>query len=151
MSAVCGDSRTVRAALVRGEDEEEREKSEWWIAKKWAYATLGSLFHRRWLSKKCQYHVFSFFTECVKPKSTWMLLKPHFETFVATFAFPHLCFTPTKQALWEGDLADDIRVSVGDYATPVSAATTFLFSLAGNRTKTTFMLILGFVYNILRG
>lgn len=28
------------------EDEEEREQSEWWIAKKWAYATLGRLFHR---------------------------------------------------------------------------------------------------------
>jgi hypothetical protein len=28
------------------EDEEERERSEWWKAKKWAYATLGRLFHR---------------------------------------------------------------------------------------------------------
>lgn len=28
------------------EDEEEREKSEWWKAKKWAYNTLGRLFNR---------------------------------------------------------------------------------------------------------
>lgn len=28
------------------EDEEERERCEWWKAKKWAYATLGRLFHR---------------------------------------------------------------------------------------------------------
>lgn len=28
------------------EDEEEREKCEWWKAKKWAFATLGRLFHR---------------------------------------------------------------------------------------------------------
>jgi importin-7 len=28
------------------EDEEEREKSEWWKAKKWAYGILGRLFHR---------------------------------------------------------------------------------------------------------
>lgn len=28
------------------EDVEEREKSEWWKAKKWAYAVLGRLFHR---------------------------------------------------------------------------------------------------------
>lgn len=27
-------------------DEEERERSEWWKAKKWAYSTLGRLFHR---------------------------------------------------------------------------------------------------------
>ncbi|KAF5381241.1 hypothetical protein D9757_007902 [Collybiopsis confluens] len=180
------------------EDEEERERSEWWATKKWAYATLGRLFHRfgnpsqlpssmkkdylefanhfvsmfapeilstylrqvelfvsgqQWLSKKCQYHIFSFFTECVKPKSTWTLLKPHFETLVSTFAFPHLCFTPSKQSLWESDPVDYIRVSVDEYesyATPVSAATTFLFSLAGNRTKTAFMPILGFINNILR-
>jgi hypothetical protein len=28
------------------EDVEEREKCEWWKAKKWAYAVLGRLFHR---------------------------------------------------------------------------------------------------------
>lgn len=28
------------------ENEEERERSEWWKAKKWAFATLGRLFHR---------------------------------------------------------------------------------------------------------
>ena len=27
-------------------DEEERERSEWWKAKKWAYGILGRLFHR---------------------------------------------------------------------------------------------------------
>ena len=90
------------------EDEEERERSEWWKAKKWAYGILGRLFNRfgnpsqlpssmqeeygpfaqhfvttfapeifniylqqvelyvsgqTWLSKKCQYRMFSFFTE----------------------------------------------------------------------------------------
>lgn len=93
------------------EDEDERERSEWWKAKKWAYKILGRLFHRfgnpsqlpssltkeysafaqhfvtsfapeifkiyleqiqlyvsgtAWLSKKCQYRIFTFFTEwCV--------------------------------------------------------------------------------------
>ena len=28
------------------EDESERERSEWWKAKKWAYGTLDRLFHR---------------------------------------------------------------------------------------------------------
>jgi len=90
------------------EDKEEREKCEWWKAKKWAYAVLGRLFHRygnpsqmptslqddylpfakhfidafapeilktyfnqvdlfvsnqEWLSSKCQYQIFQFFTE----------------------------------------------------------------------------------------
>ncbi|KAG7087929.1 hypothetical protein E1B28_011975 [Marasmius oreades] len=180
------------------EDEDERERCEWWKAKKWAFATLGRLFHRfgnpsqlpstmqkeyshfaehfvtmfapeilniylrqvelyvsgqAWLSKKCQYHIFSFFTECVKPKSTWTLLKPHFETLVSSFAFPHLCFTPSKQALWQNDPVDYVRVAVDEYesyATPVSAATSFLFALAGNRTKTAFMPILAIINTILR-
>lgn len=31
---------------IMPEDLEDREKSEWWKAKKWAYAVLGRLFHR---------------------------------------------------------------------------------------------------------
>ncbi len=90
------------------EDEEDRERSEWWKAKKWAYGILGRLFNRfgnpsqlpssmqqeyatfsqhfvatfapeifsiylqqvelfvsgqAWLSRKCQYQIFNFFTE----------------------------------------------------------------------------------------
>ncbi|KAF8157919.1 armadillo-type protein [Crassisporium funariophilum] len=179
-------------------DEEEREKSEWWKAKKWAFAVLGRLFHRfgnpsqlpstlqveyanfakhfvsafapeilniylhqvqlyvsnqEWLSSKCQYQIFHFFTECVKPKTTWALLKPHFETLVSTFVFPQLSFTNAKKTLWENDPVDYVRVSVDEYesySTPVSAATTFLFSLASNRTKTTFLPILGFINSVLR-
>ena len=234
------------------EDLEEREKSEWWKAKKWAYAVLGRLFHRyvrsmacdisrsqdfdqrygnpsqmpstlhaeylpfakhfivafapeilntyfrqvelyvsnqEWLSSKCQYQIFQFFTEwcvfffpfrfqrdliqyfSVKPKSTWTLLKPHFDSFVSNFVFPQLSFNVTRRALWENDPIDYIRVSVGAYdsqfflgaavlillvdeyetfTTPVAAATTFLLSLATNRTKATFLPILGFINSILR-
>ncbi|KAF8886227.1 armadillo-type protein [Gymnopilus junonius] len=180
------------------EDVEEREKCEWWKAKKWAYAVLGRLFHRygnpsqmpstlqaeylgfakhfttafapeilkiyfqqvelfisnqEWLSSKCQYQIFQFFTECVKPKSTWVLLKPHFDKLVSNFVFPQLSFTEQKRALWENDPIDYVRVSLDEYetfTTPVAAATTFLLSLAGNRTKATFLPILGFINSILR-
>ncbi|KAG6813019.1 hypothetical protein H0H92_014757 [Tricholoma furcatifolium] len=179
-------------------DEEERETSEWWKAKKWAYGTLGRLFHKfgnpsqlpsahqaqygafaahfvaqfapeilriylhqvelyvsnqAWISKKCQYQIFTFFTECIKPKSTWALLKPSFETLVSSFVFPQLSFNEAKKALWESDPIDYVRVAVDEYesfATPVSAATSFLFSLASNRTKSTFMPILGFINTVLR-
>lgn len=84
-----------------------------------------------WLSKKCQFNIFQFFTEwlvfiswpncwfhctshsSVKPKSTWQLLKPHFETLVSSFVFPQLSFTQAKQELWETDPVDYVRVSVG--------------------------------------
>ncbi|KAJ7250056.1 armadillo-type protein [Mycena haematopus] len=180
------------------EDEDERERSEWWRAKKWAYGVLGRLFHRfgnpsqlpstmqaeysafaqhfvsmfapeilsiysrqvqlyvsnqTWISKKCQYQMITFFTECIKPKSTWTLLKPHVQTLVESFVFPQLSFNAGKQLLWAEDPIDYVRISVDEYesfATPVSAATSFLFSLASNRTKTTFMPILGFINGVLR-
>jgi hypothetical protein len=37
-----------------------------------------------------------------------------------------------------------------NFSTPTAAATSFLFSLAGNRTKSTFMPILGFINTVLR-
>ncbi|KAG9315992.1 armadillo-type protein [Chiua virens] len=162
------------------ENEEEREKSEWWKAKKWAYATLGRLFHRfgnpsqlpsplqkeygafanhfvtafapeifkvylqqvelyvskqAWLSKKCQYQIFQFFTACIKPKSTWILLKPHVETLVASFVFPHLCFNPADQELWDSDPVEYVRASVDEYenvSSPVSGAISFILSLVND-------------------
>ncbi|KAI0040287.1 ARM repeat-containing protein [Auriscalpium vulgare] len=179
------------------QDEDERERSEWWKAKKWAYGVLGRLFHRfgnpsqlpstmkdhygafaqhfvtsfapeifkvylgqvdlyvsgqAWLSKKCQFQILSFFTECVKPKSTWALLKPHFETLVAKFVFPNLSFTPAKQDLWDSDPVEYLRVSIDefeDYSSPVAGATSFLFQLVSSRTQTAFMPILHFVHQVL--
>jgi hypothetical protein len=60
----------------------------------------------------CTRFVFTFFNS-IKPKSTWTLLKPSFETLVSTFVFPQLSFNDTKQALWESDPVDYVRVSVG--------------------------------------
>jgi len=108
----------------------------------------------------------------VKPKSTWQLLRPHFETLVSSFVFPQMSFTPAKQELWENDPVDYVRISVGrsspssltlcrfydvtpsdeyeNFASPVSAATSFLLSLASSRTKVTFMPILTFINSVLR-
>jgi len=142
-------------------DEDERERCEWWKAKKWAYATLGRLYRRYgdpsqlpstlkeeygafadsfvntfapeiikvflhqvelyvsgqvWLSKKCQYHIFSFFSDCVKPKSTWHLIKPHFETLVSSFVYPQMSFTHAKEELWQSDPVDFVRQQVGKLA-----------------------------------
>lgn len=179
------------------EDEEERERSEWWKAKKWAYGILGRLFNRfgnpsqlpssmkveyadfaqhfvttfapeifkiylhqvelfvsgqAWLSRKCQYQIFAFFTECVKPKSTWAMLKPHFETLVSSYVFPQLCFNAARQEQWETDPIEYLRISVDEfeaYDTPTSAATSFLLSLASNRTKIAFMPVLTFINRVL--
>lgn len=161
------------------EDEDERERAEWWKAKKWAYKILGRLFHRfgnpsqlpsslqkdygqfaqhfvttfapeifkiyleqiqlyvsgtAWLSKKCQYRIFTFFTEwyvirvllgrwgsdfhcldSVKPKSTWALLKPHFQDLISNYVYPQLSFTPAKQESWHTDPIEFVRTSVGEF------------------------------------
>lgn len=106
----------------------------------------------------------------VKPKSTWVLLRPHFQTLVSSFVFPQMCFTPIKQELWESDPVEYTRTVIGqflfpislewsyiyllideyeDFAAPVSAATSFLFALASSRTKTTFLPILQFINQVL--
>lgn len=55
-------------------------------------------------------------------------------------------FLDTLQSRTHITLIDEYE----SYATPVSAATSFLFALAGNRTKTAFMPILSFINTILR-
>ena len=106
----------------------------------------------------------------VKPKATWVLIKPHFQSLVQSFVFPQLTFTPRKQELWESDPVEYTRMSIGmtsfantkswsltfvypdqyeDFSDPVSAATSFLYSLASNRTKATFLPILGFINSVL--
>ncbi|KAJ6552930.1 armadillo-type protein [Mycena capillaripes] len=179
------------------EDEDERVRSEWWRAKKWAYGVLGWLFRRfgnpsqltpkmkeeygafaqsfmtmfvpeivaiyldqvklytsnqAWISDKCQYQIFIFFTECVNSKSTWLLLKPHAQTLIESFVFPQLSFTAAKQSLWESDPVDYARVSVDEYETfPTSvSARAFLLALVQHRTAWTFMPILAFINTVLQ-
>ncbi|KAI6098151.1 armadillo-type protein [Pisolithus sp. B1] len=162
-------------------DEEERERCEWWKAKKWTYATLGRLFHRfgnpsqlpspmkkeytafsqhfvqinlytsgqAWLSRKCLYHILSFYTECIKPKATWALLKPQVMTLVGRVVYPQLCFDHSRQQLWEADPIEYVRASTNTktFSSPVSAAVSFILSLASNRTKTAFRPMLDFIYS----
>ncbi|KIK59214.1 hypothetical protein GYMLUDRAFT_245299 [Collybiopsis luxurians FD-317 M1] len=73
----------------------------------------------------------------VKPKSIWMVLKTHFEILVSTRI-------RRSGGLYSGFYEYE------SYGTTISAATTFLFSPAGNRTKTEFMQIIGFINNISR-
>lgn len=80
-------------------------------------------------------------------------MKPHFLTLVEKFVFPHLTFNATKQALWENDPVEYIRMTVDEFenfATPVASATTFIFSMASNRAKTTFLPMIGLIGRVLQ-
>ncbi|PVF92855.1 ARM repeat-containing protein [Serendipita vermifera] len=105
-----------------------------------------------WLSKRTLYYLGQFFGECIKPKSTWQMLKPHFETLVSSFVFPQLCFTEEKKALWRDDQTEYLRIQFEEYEeyqSGMSAAMAFLLTLAKNRTSTTFLPTLTFVQNLL--
>ncbi|KAH7097641.1 ARM repeat-containing protein [Auriculariales sp. MPI-PUGE-AT-0066] len=109
---------------------------------------------QEWISRKCQCHILSYFTESVKPKTTWELVKPHFETLVSRFVFPHMCFTQQHRELWESDPVEYARMSIDEYeeySSPVSGSTFFLLSLVKSRPKATFLPILNFVNSVLNG
>ncbi|KAG2125243.1 hypothetical protein BD769DRAFT_1640542 [Suillus cothurnatus] len=77
------------------------------------------------------------------------------EHFVTAFASKIFKFTfnASKQAMWEADLVEYIRASVDEYenfSSSVSGATSFLLSLASNRTKTSFLSMLQFINTVLR-
>ena len=88
----------------------------------------------------------------VKPKSTWQLLKPHFLNLVSHFVAPQLYFSRERQELWNNDPLEFVRAHIDEYedfSKPISAATSFLTTLASSRTKTTFLPILGVINSTL--
>ena len=175
-------------------DEEDREISSWWKAKKWAFHSLNRLFSRygnpsqlpsdmhgykpfaenfvqtfapeilkvylrlvegsvqgAWLSKKAIHFICMFFTDCVKPKSTWALLKPHTQQLVQSFMFPRLCYSEADDELWELDPIDFVRANLDPFeeiGSPSGSAASFIQTVASKRTKSSFMPMLEFVTSV---
>lgn len=176
-------------------DDDSKEISPWWKAKKWAFHSLNKLFSRygnpsqlpsdmknykpfaenfvqtfapeilkvylriaeansqgaMWISKKAFYFLCMFFTECVKPKSTWALLKPHVLQLTQSFIFPRLCFSEEDDELWELDAVDFVRANLDPFEEIGSAsgsAATFVQTVASKRTKSAFMPLLEFITSV---
>ncbi|KAI9256941.1 putative nonsense-mediated mRNA decay protein [Sporodiniella umbellata] len=105
-----------------------------------------------WISSKCLALSSSFFTDCVKNKTTWLLLKPHVETLVAHFIFPQLCFSNEDQELWDEDPVEFVHKKVDpleDFHSSEINTMNFLIDLARDRKKHTFMTILNFINGVL--
>ena len=66
---------------------------------------VGELFHWRSSTERVRHSV--------KPKSTWVLLKPQSQSLVSQFVFPQLCFNESKKELWRDDPVDYLRVTIG--------------------------------------
>ncbi|KDN41225.1 ARM repeat-containing protein [Tilletiaria anomala UBC 951] len=184
-------------AVQLPDEPEERAKSSWWKAKKWAYFSLNRLFSKygnpsqlpsnmkmykpfadvfvqkfapeilnvylkqtelkaqksdgHFISNKAMHFIFSFYTECVKPKSTWAMLKPHVAAIIQSFAFPLLCFSQMDAELWEDDAIEFIRSQMDpmeEYSSPAGSASIFLETVTSKR-KASFMPTLEFVNSIM--
>ncbi|UZJ56806.1 hypothetical protein CBS101457_006126 [Exobasidium rhododendri] len=177
-------------------DEEERQLSPWWKAKKWAYFSLNKLFTRfgnpsqlpsnlkkykpfaerfiasfapeilkvyltqtqarvqgqQWLSDRVIHLILSFYSECIKAKSTWLLLKPNLSDLIKFFAFPLLCHKEEDDELWELDPIDFVRSQLDpmeDFGSPRSSSSTFSLTLVQKRMKGSFLSILEFLTDVL--
>ncbi|ORX59935.1 ARM repeat-containing protein [Piromyces finnis] len=171
--------------------KEEREKYQWWKAKKWAYKCLNRIFSRygspnslkeyrqfaegftqnfapiilksylkqtellvngRFISSWVLHLIGDFYTECVKPKVTWQILKPQVEALTKYFIFPLMCFNAEEQELWEEDPVEYVRKRfdpMDDFKSPVASAAAFLVTLVKDRRSRTFMPILEFINSII--
>ncbi|KAF3484232.1 karyopherin [Arthroderma uncinatum] len=104
----------------------------------------------QWLSKPSLSYTLIFLQECIKPKVTWEILKPHMENLLAHFIFPILCLSDDDIEMFEADPSEYLHRKLNVYeevTVPGVAATNFLVSLTKTRKKQTFS-ILTFVNGI---
>ena len=110
---------------------------------KWASKTA-------WLSRPSLSHTLIFLDECIKPKSTWKLLKPHLETLNSHVLFPILCQSDEDIEQFDSDPPEYLHRKLNfyeDVSSPDVAATNFLVSLTKSRKEQTFS-ILNFVNGV---
>ena len=118
------------------------------------YLTLIDQYKSKslWLSSKSIYFIFDFMSECIKPKSTWSLLKPHLNQIISDFVFPQVIFNQSQADQFDNDPIEFIRSAVDpleNFNSPSSASTSFLITLTRNRTKSSFDNVLSFVNEVL--
>ncbi|KAK2741568.1 hypothetical protein FQN57_005551 [Myotisia sp. PD_48] len=104
----------------------------------------------QWLSKPALSYTLIFLQECIKPKITWDILKPHMENLMSHFIFPLLCLTDEDIEMFESEPTEYLHRKLNVYeevSVPAVAATNFLVTLTKVRKKQTFS-ILTFVNGI---
>ncbi|EWC44212.1 hypothetical protein DRE_06957 [Drechslerella stenobrocha 248] len=103
-----------------------------------------------WLSRNCLSFTLGFLEECIKPKNTWQLLKPHVDILVSHVLFPLLCQNAEDLEMFESDSVEYIHRKLNfyeDISAPDVAATNFLVTLTKSR-KTTVFNVLNYINQI---
>ncbi|KAE8222862.1 hypothetical protein CF319_g4012 [Tilletia indica] len=107
-----------------------------------------------WLSKRAKRFQFRFYEQCVRPTTTWQLLKPSVNDIVQKFVLPTLSWSALDEELWELDSADYVRSQTegnDDHASPHFAAKDFLTTLVTKRAKATLQPQLAFITAVITG
>ncbi|GAA5932308.1 uncharacterized protein JCM15063_001186 [Sporobolomyces koalae] len=109
--------------------------------------------HGEWWPRKGKYQILCFFEECINPKTTFALLKPHLNSLVEHFIFPLVCLSEEEIESFSEDPSEFARQHFGDfivdsYASPTSSALSFLSALVEVRAKSTLLPLLEFIQKI---
>ncbi|GAA5935374.1 hypothetical protein JCM1841_001937 [Sporobolomyces salmonicolor] len=123
------------------------------IIKAYLSAVEKMVAHGEWWPRKGKYHILCFFEECINPKSTFALLKPHITTLVEHFIFPLVCLTEEEIETFNDDPNEFARQFFGDfivdsYASPTASALSFLSALVDTRAKSTLLPLLQFIQKL---
>ncbi|GAA5946962.1 hypothetical protein JCM3765_002093 [Sporobolomyces pararoseus] len=123
------------------------------IIKAYLGAVEKMVAHGEWWPRKGKYHILCFFEECINPKTTFALLKPHLNTLIEHFIFPLVCLSDDEIESFTEDPNEFARQHFGDfivdsYASPTSSALSFLAALVEVRAKSTLLPLLEFIQRI---
>ncbi|BGP23398.1 nonsense-mediated mRNA decay protein [Rhodotorula toruloides] len=123
------------------------------IMKTYLAAVEKMVAHNEWFPRKGKFHILCFFEECINPKSTFALLKPHIPSLIEHFIFPLVCLSEEEIELFSEDPTEFSRQFFGDfiadsYASPTASALAFLAALTETRAKTTLLSLLQFIQSV---
>jgi len=121
------------------------------ILKAYLHTADAMVSQQLWVSRPVVRHLLAFFTESLKPKSMWVLLRPHMQQIIETLVYPRLCFSDEDEELWEVDPVDFVRMSADpleELGTTASVASSLLHTAVARRTASMLDPTLQFILQI---
>ncbi|RLV91979.1 Nonsense-mediated mRNA decay protein 5 [Spathaspora sp. JA1] len=104
---------------------------------------------KRWLSISSLFKLLEFLSHCVGEKSTWLLIKPYYETLISHLVYPLLCPSDESLELFDEDPVEYIHLFFDphyEYDSPDRAALALIATYVYKRKKTTLIPILTFIH-----
>ncbi|KAK4050929.1 Nonsense-mediated mRNA decay protein 5 [Microbotryomycetes sp. JL221] len=74
---------------------------------------IQQIVQGQWVPTKVKHYLLSFLEECVKPKVTWLLVRPHILDLVKQFVFPLVCLTEEQIEQFSQDPQEFAKLNFG--------------------------------------